>query len=228
MAFTSEQVEEFIATLRDNPGLRERVRGAILSDDFQALPGAIVALSARLDVLTTRLDALVQRFDAFAEAVDARLSMSEKRLDDIAGKLGNLEGHEFEGRFIRNLRSHIGPRFRRPRPFDVYSDESFDTALKNHPLSEAELKDIATADLLVWATDSTTGGDAVLVLEISQTVDPGDVFRAERRSSLLNSAGLNAIGVVAGAAISHDGRVAASAKSIVTLIQQAAEDNPAA
>ncbi len=37
MAFTAAEVEEFIGAIQQDPALRDRVRNAILADDFLAL-----------------------------------------------------------------------------------------------------------------------------------------------------------------------------------------------
>jgi hypothetical protein len=51
MAFTPAQVEEFIAALHADRQLRDRVRDAILSDDFLALPGLVRANTVAIDRL---------------------------------------------------------------------------------------------------------------------------------------------------------------------------------
>jgi len=282
MAFTREQVREFISALKGDAELRELARAAILSDDFAALPGlvranteAIAALDARIERLTERLETFIAatdlrfvRLDDRAKAVEERLAAIEQQLtsinehltehderfdrvdghltehdgrlesidqklgavakqaSDTAGKLGNLEGMAFEERFIRNVASHIGPRFRRARPIDIYGDAILEEALARHPLSASELRDIATADLLVWSTDMLSGGEAALVLEISRAVDLGDVVRADRRARLLSKLGVNAVAAVAGITASDEAIRRAKELSVVTLLQK--ENEPAA
>jgi uncharacterized coiled-coil protein SlyX len=310
MAFTREQVREFISALKEDAELRELARAAILSDDFAALPGlvranteAIAALDVRIETLTERLETFIaatdlrfvelerrqdavderlasievrltkvdqrldsidqhlathdqrldsidqhlashdQRFDSIDQhlathderfdAHDERFDRVERKLDtvakqasDTAGKLGNLDGMAFEERFIRNVASHIGPRFRRARPIDIYGDATLEEALARHPLSASELRDIATADLLVWSTDMLSGGEAALVLEISRAVDLGDVVRADRRARLLSKLGVNAVAAVAGITASDEAMRRAKELSVVTLLQR--ENEPAA
>ena len=259
MAFTREQVEEFIEALLQDADLRERVRGAILADDFQALPGLVRANTEAIERLTAQTRANTEAIaavtaqtrantDAVSNLVDDRESMTKsvatladesgktriaildlhtlnqktgKRVDDLAGKLGNLEGSEFEERFIRNVRAHIGPRFRRLRPLDVYSDDVVAKALASHPLSDRDLKDIATADLIVWSFDTEASAERALVIEVSRTVDTSDVERAHQRATLLASTGVDAVPVVAGLALAQDAGSRADALSVVTLVQQA-------
>ncbi len=303
MAFTREQVREFISALKGDAELRELARAAILSDDFAALPGlvranteAIAALDARIERLTERLETFIaatdlrfvrlddrakaveerlaaieqqltsinehltehderfdrvdghltehdQRFDRVdlrsdrveqhltehdgrLESIDQKLGAVAKQASDTAGKLGNLEGMAFEERFIRNVASHIGPRFRRARPIDIYGDAILEEALARHPLSASELRDIATADLLVWSTDMLSGGEAALVLKVSRAVDLGDVVRADRRARLLSKLGVNAVAAVAGITASDEAIRRAKELSVVTLLQR--ENEPAA
>lgn len=303
MAFTREQVREFISALKEDAELRELARAAILSDDFAALPGlvranteAIAALDARIERLTERLETFIaatdlrfvrlddrakavaerlaaieqqltsinehltehderfdmvdghltehdQRFDHVdlrfdrveqhltendgrLESIDQKLGAVAKQASDTAGKLGNLEGMAFEERFIRNVASHIGPRFRRARPIDIYGDAILEEALARHPLSASELRDIATADLLVWSTDMLSGGEAALVLKVSRAVDLGDVVRADRRARLLSKLGVNAVAAVAGITASDEAIRRAKELSVVTLLQR--ENEPAA
>lgn len=303
MAFTREQVREFISALKGDAELRELARAAILSDDFAALPGlvranteAIAALDDRIERLTERLETFIaatdlrfvrlddrakavaerlaaieqqltsinehltehderfdmvdghltehdQRFDHVdlrfdrveqhltendgrLESIDQKLGAVAKQASDTAGKLGNLEGMAFEERFIRNVASHIGPRFRRARPIDIYGDAILEEALARHPLSASELRDIATADLLVWSTDMLSGGEAALVLKVSRAVDLGDVVRADRRARLLSKLGVNAVAAVAGITASDEAIRRAKELSVVTLLQR--ENEPAA
>lgn len=303
MAFTREQVREFISALKEDAELRELARAAILSDDFAALPGlvranteAIAALDDRIERLTERLETFIaatdlrfvrlddrakavaerlaaieqqltsinehltehderfdrvdghltehdQRFDRVdlrfdrveqhltehdgrLESIDQKLGAVAKQASDTAGKLGNLEGMAFEERFIRNVASHIGPRFRRARPIDIYGDAILEEALARHPLSASELRDIATADLLVWSTDMLSGGEAALVLKVSRAVDLGDVVRADRRARLLSKLGVNAVAAVAGITASDEAIRRAKELSVVTLLQR--ENEPAA
>lgn len=303
MAFTREQVREFISALKEDAELRELARAAILSDDFAALPGlvranteAIAALDDRIERLTERLETFIaatdlrfvrlddrakavaerlaaieqqltsinehltehderfdmvdghltehdQRFDHVdlrfdrveqhltehdgrLESIDQKLGAVAKQASDTAGKLGNLEGMAFEERFIRNVASHIGPRFRRARPIDIYGDAILEEALARHPLSASELRDIATADLLVWSTDMLSGGEAALVLKVSRAVDLGDVVRADRRARLLSKLGVNAVAAVAGITASDEAIRRAKELSVVTLLQR--ENEPAA
>ncbi|MCC6382472.1 MAG: hypothetical protein IT304_08175 [Dehalococcoidia bacterium] len=55
MAFTAAEVEELIEALQREPQLRDRLRNAILTDDFLALPGIVRQLGERIERLTERM-----------------------------------------------------------------------------------------------------------------------------------------------------------------------------
>jgi hypothetical protein len=245
MAMTERDIEDFLRVLQDSAELRERVRSVLLADDFLALPGlmranteAIAALTERMAVAETRLEgveARLERVEARLEGVEARLEGVEARLEgvetgleSVKGELGNLNGQAFEDKFIRNVRSNLGPRFRKPRVLDIYADDLLDKLFAQSPLTGKETKDVATADLLVWARDTDAGIEVALVVEVSRRIGLGDVTRAHRRASLLARAGVSAVAVAAGASISPETAEAVRKQNVVVIVQQPEEDEPAA
>jgi prefoldin subunit 5 len=110
MAFSPEQVEEFIAAVHADPLLRDRMREAILADDFLALPGIVRSIGERLDRLTARVDALAQeqqllgqRLDRLTERVDrltesvaelvSHAARTDERLDRLTESVNELVAH---------------------------------------------------------------------------------------------------------------------------------------
>jgi len=100
MALSPADIESFITALHEDAALRDRVRGALLSDEFLALPESLrqldermanahaehvarmnalderiteldARLTARLDALSERIDRLTERMDALTERMDA-------------------------------------------------------------------------------------------------------------------------------------------------------------
>jgi hypothetical protein len=224
MAMTERDVEDFLRALQNSAELRERVRSVLLADDFLALPGLMRANTEAIAALTERMDATERRL----EGVEDRLELLEFRMHKVEGHLGNLTGNAFEERFIRNMRSNLGPRFRRPRPLDVYADDVIERLLAQTPLTAKQLKDVATADLVVWANDTEAGNDVALVIEVSQRIGMADVVRAHRRAALLSGVGVPTVAVAAGSSIATETAAAAHAQSVVVIVQQPEEDEPAA
>jgi hypothetical protein len=224
MAMTERDVEDFLRALQNSAELRERVRSVLLADDFLALPGLMRANTEAIAALTERMVATERRL----HGVEERLELLEFRLHKVEGHVGNLTGSAFEERFVRNMRSNLGPRFRRPRPLDVYADDIIETFMAQRPLSGKQLKDVATADLVVWANDTEVGREVVLVIEVSQRIGLGDVTRAHRRAALLSGIGVPAVAITAGSSISTETAAAARQNSVVVIVQQPEEDEPAA
>jgi DNA repair exonuclease SbcCD ATPase subunit len=93
MAFTAQEIEQFIAALRNDVALRDRVRDAILEDDFRALPGIVRQLGEKLDQLAAADLLLSQRIDSQAERIEdlaRRLDQLAARVDDLAVRLEQL------------------------------------------------------------------------------------------------------------------------------------------
>ena len=65
-------------------------------------------------------------------------------------------------------------------------------------MKEPEALDVALADVVVRGRRRADGAEVYLVVEVSWVVDPYDVERALRRSSLLSQIGTPALAVVAG------------------------------
>lgn len=82
MAFTREQIQEFIDALSDDPELRELARAAILSDDFQALPGLVRANTEAISQLDIRITRLTGRLETFIAATGASASDEALRRAD--------------------------------------------------------------------------------------------------------------------------------------------------
>ena len=60
MTLSETDIEEFIVALREDPQLRDRVRSAILADDFLALPGLVRQLSEDMIHLQASVSTLVE------------------------------------------------------------------------------------------------------------------------------------------------------------------------
>ena len=187
MAFTREQIEDFIAALHEDAELRERVRGAILADDFQALPGLVRANTEAIAALTERMDALTERIDAFIAASEVRFQRLEKRMDDTVGKLGNLEGGFLEIQYPKRAFSRLAPQF---TAINVLSGRDLADRLDKHGnLDAAELEDIFLLDCVVEARRRDNREPATFAIEVSKTVAESDVVRAARRAEILRKAG---------------------------------------
>lgn len=91
MAFTREQVREFISALKEDAELRELARAAILSDDFAALPGLVRANTEAIAALDARIDRLTERLETFIAATDLRFVRQEDRANAVEERLAAIE-----------------------------------------------------------------------------------------------------------------------------------------
>ena len=228
MALTPADIEEFISALHDDAGLRERVRGAILADDFLALPGITAQLAERMDQFADRMDALTARMDELAQRMDALTEIVAKlvaRVDHMDGRLGNVEGGLYELKYDRNLGAHLARRYRkvsRVIPADVDAvAKAYDDGL----ISEEEWDDLHRVDMVASATrrQNRSGGITFVVLEVSVTVDERDVARASRRAGIMRKAGIEVEAAVGGENINAGAITLARELGVTVLISKEAD-----
>ena len=108
MALTAADVDEFIALLHQDVGVRTRVRDALVADEMRALQAvvarladnqtattvevrrlddALIALTGRVDQLAERMDQLTERMDQLAE----RMDQLAERLDQLTVEVRALQ-----------------------------------------------------------------------------------------------------------------------------------------
>jgi hypothetical protein len=244
VALTEADIEQFIRAVHESPALRDRVRDAIIGDDFLALPGLmqdliqhsvrvdeqLAILSERMDGLALRMDQLTERMDQLTERMDQltlRMDQLTQRMDklvlgqeQLTGRVGLLDGQMFEFRYERNLASRLGKHYRRVRPTQIAELHDLVAALDSGRISEAEWDDVLRLDAIAWATRRSSPDDPELLvaLELSRVVDRTDIERAHRRSGILRSAGLRSEGCVDGDTIRDDAQSLAIALGVVSLV----------
>jgi hypothetical protein len=153
MAFSRDEIEAFIAELHADPQLRDRVRNAILADDFLALPGIVARLGERVDQLSERVDQLAVQV--------GRLTLS---VDHLNGKVGNLDGRMFEFEYERHLGNRLSKRFRKVRPIPLSDYDPFFNARRRSVISEEEWEDAARLDVIALARDTSVPSEPEVVI----------------------------------------------------------------
>ena len=232
MAFAAADIDEFIAALHEDAGLRERVRSAILSDDFATLPGLMARLTERVDQQGINIDRLTERMDALAahtekmesqlELLTLEVSSLTRPVGRINGQLGNVDGRLFELALRDNLAAHLGVRFKRLRRISLGDYRPIDDALAAGSLSAVDFRDVMGLDVAAIAVDRSarTGGEVLLAIEVSKLVDANDVGRAHRRAAALSAAGLLATPVVVGEAITRGGSELAAVANVTVAVDK--------
>ena len=225
MAFSGAEIEQFIEALHADATLRDRVRDAILADDFLALPGIVRQLGERIDALTIRMDQLTIRMDHLAarmEQVEVQVAALVGESRKMQGQIGNLEGGQYELRWQLNLGSHLGTRFRRIVPLMLANTDWALEALDGGAIEQAEWADLMRLDAVALAREGR-GPDApevVVAIEISKVVDSSDVERAHRRAAIIAKAGRAVRACVGGQAITMGAEQLAARLGVIALIDQ--------
>jgi len=205
MALSQMDIESLIVAIQSDPALRDRVRSAILADDFLALPGVMRSLAQEVANLTEQVRQLTLRMD---------------RLD---GRLGNLDGEAYETRYVLNLGSHLARTLRRVQRVFPSDLEPIFQAYRAGEITTEEWDEIHRLDVLASGQSVTgSGSDAWAALELSLVVNNGDVERAHARAAILRRHGIDALPMVDGRAITPEAEELASALGVTVLVRKVA------
>jgi hypothetical protein len=125
---------------------------------------------------------------------------------NLSGRVGNLEGGEYEARWARNAPSKIGLYFRRARVVWLPDIPEVDAALIDGRVTRDEWSDLDAIDLIVAGADRAQASDvpSYAAIELSMTIDERDVACAARRADRIRRAGVDARPFVGGQSIRPD------------------------
>ena len=242
MAFTVTDVRDLIRLLAEHPEWRAELRPLILGDEFQELPGIVrdlgeaqrrtesnlAALTEEVRALGADVRALTEEMRALSADVKA-LTVGLGTLSGTVGELGRevaeYVGPTYELLFGLKASSLFGPWLRRPRATGVGDLERLDDAVESGLLSQKELDSLYALDLLILGGDRQTAGfpETLVAVEISRTIDRGDIERAIGRAELLRRLGYLALPAVGGREIGPRAQqFADEQKVIVRLVNQVA------
>lgn len=207
MAFTVEDFEDLVKLLGQHPEWQARLRPVILGEEILQIPSRMDRVEAALERVVERIDALAQE----QTRTSIQISMLVDRMDKLDGRVSNLEGGVLETRFAQNLPNWTRKWIR--RGVRVYVDElpALSQAVADGSLREEDLDSVALLDALVRGSDTETGEETYLAVELSHTVNVDDVERSDTRASLLRNAGLRVRPLVGGY------RISSAAEELATL-----------
>ena len=133
-----------------------------------------------------------ERFARIEAAID-RLTAADLRMNNV---LGGMRGRELERAYRDKAPSYFGRMLRQVR---VASIQDIEERFLLPPPPEA-FDDLLELDLLVSGRprQRPDAPEVWLAVEVSATLDRGDVERAQRRAAILRDAGLLAIPTIAG------------------------------
>ncbi|GAB4338881.1 MAG: hypothetical protein Kow0010_27210 [Dehalococcoidia bacterium] len=178
-----ERIEELVAA---DAALAERMDQ--LTARVDQLAERMDQLTVRMDQLAERMDQLTVRVDQLAERMDqltVRMDQLAQRFDWMAGKIGNLEGWQFEHRYIQNLSSRLGPYYRNVRVMALPDEDAVVHALESGELTEREYRELLDLDVVARARPREGDEEVILAIELSVLVDVRDVRRAHDRGEVL-------------------------------------------
>ena len=181
---TINTIEDLARILRDQPTWAEALRALILAQDLLELPG--------------RFDQFVQAQQEFNSAQrEANKAQQEfnrttdQRLNAIEGRLGNLDGGEYE-RNVRNralARCMINLGFQgayvtlaQTNPADPRLTSAIAQAVQNGRITPDRFAELFEADLIITADDNRHA-----VIEVSITADQDDIDQAKTRAGILSA-----------------------------------------
>lgn len=245
MAFTVNDLGDFLTALREHPEWRDRVRDEIMSADMRALPGIVRQLGERMDQLGERVDQLGERMDQLSERVDQLgervellaerldsvvdiLQVVVARLDRIEGRVGNLEGWQYEVKF--KPKNRITDVIRRPVELTLGDLDAVLDRRDDGTLTDPEWEQLKALDYL-FRGRLGRGPDApevLVTLEVSRVVDGEDVSRARNRADILARCGYQVVAAAGGRRVTAGAQTAAQTMDVRLLIDRSEEEQPAA
>ncbi len=194
--------------------IEERMRAelAVRREDFDNLRAAVNDLVIAQKNTEQRVEELAEAQRRTEEALRASIA----RQDRMERKLDSLVGDQLERRYRERAHSYFGRLLRRVKAVALQDIEE----QIEQGLSEAELDELRLLDLLVRGhlKEKPELPEVWLTVEVSATVDRGDVERARWRATLLRKAGYLAVPVVAGEDVTQGGAQAASEESVVLML----------
>ena len=173
-------VARIISELENQPAVRPLLLRTLLTDEFLAMPARLIRMDDDISVLKTDVAELK------TDVADLKTDMTSVKND-----LGYLKGRDLErdleklahGRLTSQLNLQ-GMRIIRG-PTAGAMPEAFNTAIATDGLSEAERGRILDADMVLQATQRSTGQRVYAAVEASFTVNESDVDRARLTADIL-------------------------------------------
>jgi hypothetical protein len=240
MPFELRDFHDLVQLLREHPDWREELRTLLLTQELLTLPilvrelaegqmrltETVAQLTVRLDQLTARVDQLTEPVDQLTERVDqltvrldqltetvARLAEAQERL---GVQMGEVRGWALEQRYRTHAPAYFGRLLRQIQSVDL---GGLAEALREQ-LGERELEEVLLTDLILTGRLPTPArpSQVWVVLEVSATVDRGDVERAQRRATVLRQARYAAVAVAGGTDATAGARQAASEAGVALLL----------
>jgi biotin operon repressor len=151
-----------------------------------------------------------------ARHVDERLDRVDGRLNRLEGRMGNAEGDALENRYVIHCRSWFSRWLKRAEIIGLEDLGVVEDAVASGAVTSEQFDDLEYLDLIVRGADKTDPSrQRYLALEISATINPDDVERAERRAAVLRAAGLDVTAIAGGYRVSGRAQALANERGVI-------------
>ncbi len=176
----AEQVQGLVGQVQGLAGQVQGLAGQVqgLVGQVQGLAGQVWALAEAQERTQTQLQALAERVRQLAEAQER----TERRLAEVETELGpflELDYREKAAGYFSKLARRIRVLSAKER------DELVEQGLARGAISDEEADDLLLADIILRGRARLPARPVYIVVEVSRTVDTGDVGRAWRRAQVL-------------------------------------------
>jgi hypothetical protein len=185
MDFTVHEFQDLITIINQQPEWRDRLRKALFPD--------IDIAKALQDLAETARD-----LRAIVERIDTRLIKVERDVDILKKDTRTLKGDSLERKYRDGAAGLFGLFLKNGHDVTNEIADRLYAAVEVGTISETDLTQVLSADLLWGGESRQTKEKLVLVMEASWLVEDHDITRSVQRREILRSIGLNAVAVVGG------------------------------
>ena len=181
---TINDISDLVQVLKDRPDWLAAVRNMIVGEELLSLP---------------------QQLAQFIKATEENFRLVNRRFNRLEGKVGNLEGSDYERRVRTRIMVRMEHNFGMKPPFIAMHQEGqispeinrlYARGLQSDVVTLAELEDLQETDIIICDADNRHA-----VIEVSVTADHDDMERASRRAYTLTA--LSGAPVQAAVATTH-------------------------
>lgn len=209
MSLVINTFEDLVYIVESHPEWRRRLKRALFDIDLEA---SLARLSEQMEKLAATQDRQAEDIKVLKDDV----SVLKSDVSVLKGDVATLKGKSYEvdywlkaagifGAFIRSGRNRM----------DDIATQLYE-AVDAGQVTEQELDQVLSADMLWGGKLHKDGTDITVVLEASWRAEAHDIERAAERAQVLRRIGVVAVPMVAGVEWNDDALALAVAESIVT------------
>ena len=194
--------DDIVQILEVHPERVTRLRPILFTKELLVLPEYMARLTEQTAALAEAQRRTDQRIGELVEAqrhTDQQMATLVSSVQTLTDDMGKAKGKALETHYRIYGSPFFGVVLRRPQVLSMGDlTDLLDTALDQGILTLLDVREIQRADVVVRGTRRDDGAVMYLVVEVSWSVDTGDVERASRRAAALAKTGFPVLPVVAG------------------------------